>query len=146
MESSVIFHVNNFTRLLATSWFKRSVRTDKDAVVIERGVGRSRKDKHLKKNMGLLDRGYNSTTSNSTDISEQVFVKISIINEKAHTVLQEILPSQRNCKYVKFLITKEDIIDSKSQKPDGNLIFCCKIFSHAKKNSIFISRYTWYCY
>jgi hypothetical protein len=32
--------------LLATSWFKRSVRTDKDAAVIGRGVGRSRKDKH----------------------------------------------------------------------------------------------------
>jgi hypothetical protein len=46
MESSVIFHVNNFTRLLATRWFKRSVRTDKDAAVIGRGVGRSRKDKH----------------------------------------------------------------------------------------------------
>ena len=49
MESSVIFHVKDFTRLLATSWLKRSVRTDKDAAVIGRGVGRSRKDKHFKK-------------------------------------------------------------------------------------------------
>ena len=78
----------------------------------------------------------NSTTLNSTNISEQVLIKISIINEKGISVLRKMKSSQSNWRRVEFLIVKKDIFDSKCISSDQYLSICCKIFVHVKKPQI----------
>jgi hypothetical protein len=88
-------------------------------------------DQPIKAKIAIRLWHFSTITSQSTEILERSLVKMSIITEKEHIVLQKI--SQSNWKKVEFLISKQDIINSKCQEPDGNLIFCCNIFSHVKK-------------
>ena len=82
---------------------------------------------------------FNSTTSASTAISEPTLVKISIMNNNGHPVLQKIKQSLPKFKNVTFLMSKQDIIDYKCQQADGSLNFCRELFSHVIKEPIFSS-------
>jgi speckle-type POZ protein len=68
---------------------------------------------------------------------EPALVKISIVDRKGQKVLQQMHPSETN--YVKFYLFKEEIIKSGGQQVDGSLNFCCKIFTHVKKEPISLS-------
>jgi speckle-type POZ protein len=76
---------------------------------------------------------FNSITSASTVIPEPTLVKISIMNNNGHPVLQEIKQSKPKWTTVKFIMSKQDIIDYKCQEPDGSLNFSCELFSHVIK-------------
>jgi hypothetical protein len=73
---------------------------------------------------------FNSRTSASTAISEPTLVKISIMTNNGHPVLQKIKQSQPKFKNVTFLMSKQDIIDYKCQQADGSFNFCCELFSY----------------
>jgi speckle-type POZ protein len=71
------------------------------------------------------------------NFDEPVQGKISIINKKGTKVFQKMLSSKPDCGSVVFnLYSKEQIIQSDCQQSDGSLTFCCKIFTHVKKESV----------
>jgi speckle-type POZ protein len=69
-------------------------------------------------------------------IVDPVLVKLSILNGKGQKVLQQMIPSKPNAICVEFYLTKEDIIKTQCQQADGSYTFCCKIFSHVKKEPV----------
>jgi speckle-type POZ protein len=84
------------------------------------------------KEMSLCTWHYNSR-ENIDIIPEEVLVKISILSGKGRKVFQKMMASEPKDEYVEFLLIKEDIIKSQCQHANGSLTFCCKIFSHIKK-------------
>ena len=65
---------------------------------------------------------------------EPVQVKMSILDKRGEKVLQKVLELTPN-KFadVEFYFSKKEIIESKCQQSDGSLTFCCKIYTHLKK-------------
>ena len=63
---------------------------------------------------------------------EPTLVKMLILDRNGRKVLQQMLPSTKSY-YVAFEFCKEVVIKSKCQQVDGNYIFCCKIYTHVKR-------------
>jgi hypothetical protein len=76
---------------------------------------------------------YHNSAGASANIVEPILAKMSIINEEGRKVFKQMLPSTPNTPYAPaFVLSKEDIIQSKCQQADESLTFCWKIFTHVK--------------
>ena len=62
-------------------------------------------------------------------------VKMSILERNGKKIFQQMLPSQPNSYFVEFLLSKEEIIQSKCQQSDGSYTFYCKIVTHVKQET-----------
>jgi speckle-type POZ protein len=65
--------------------------------------------------------------------TENILVKISLLNRERRKVLQQMLPSSLQNEHLEFSLNKEEINQSKCQQADGSYTFCCKILFHVKK-------------
>jgi speckle-type POZ protein len=79
----------------------------------------------------LIEMWHYNTVGERVFIVEAALVKMSILNPKGWKVLQQMLPTRPT--FVQFKLCKRDLIKLKCQQVDGSLTFCCKIFTHVKR-------------
>ena len=68
-------------------------------------------------------------------VEPAVLVKMSILDRNERKCLQQMLTSQQTSYDVKFLLSKEEIFQSKCQQSDGSYTFYCKILTHVKQKT-----------
>jgi speckle-type POZ protein len=70
---------------------------------------------------------------------EPALVKMSILNKKGAKFFKQMLSSipdidlKSSRSDVQFILSKEQLIESKCQQSDGSLTFCWKIYTHVKR-------------
>jgi speckle-type POZ protein len=66
---------------------------------------------------------------------EPFLVKMSILERNGKKIFQQMPPSAPTAFFVKFLLSKEEIIQSKCQQSDESYTFYCKIDTHVIKKT-----------